>query len=65
MRVCAVTTTTAVRHPAGVGMIVASPVYAANNSEYLANFTRGDYHGTVVWSWQQAMMVQGRGLQSL
>lgn len=46
-------------------MIVASPVYAVNNSQFLANFTRADYHGTVVWSWQQAMMVQGENLYSL
>lgn len=40
-------------------MVVANPAYGANNPQYLANFTTADYHGTVVWSWQQAMMVQG------
>ena len=42
-------------------MIVASPAYASDNPQYLKNFTRGDYHGTVIWNWQQALMIQGEG----
>ena len=48
--------------PAGlltpVGMVVANP--ALSGSEVLiANFTNSAYHGTVVWSWQLAMMAEG------
>jgi hypothetical protein len=47
--------------PAGlstpIGMLVANPVFAG--PEVQARFTNGAYHGTVVWSWQQAMMVAG------
>lgn len=47
--------------PAGlstpIGMLVANPVFAGR--EVQARFTNGAYHGTVVWSWQQAMMVAG------
>jgi hypothetical protein len=47
--------------PAGlltdVGMLVANPVLA--DPELRREFTRFDYHGTVVWSWQQALMVAG------
>jgi hypothetical protein len=47
--------------PAGlatpVGMLVANPAFAG--PELQARFTNGAYHGTVVWSWQQAMMVAG------
>jgi hypothetical protein len=54
---------TAVMHPypAGlmtpVGMVVANPVYADDALE--AIFTKGHYHGPVVWPWQQAMMAAG------
>lgn len=47
--------------PAGlmtpVGMVVANPVYASDALEGI--FTRGHYHGPVVWPWQQAMMAEG------
>lgn len=49
--------------PAGlamdVGLVVANLVFAGDDS-IAANFTSQDYHGTVVWSWQLAMM--GKGL---
>ena len=47
--------------PAGlltpVGMLVANPVFA--DASVRARFSSSDYHGTVVWSWQQAMMAAG------
>jgi hypothetical protein len=47
--------------PAGlrtsVGLVVANPAYAPDAVKRL--FTRKDYHGTVVWSWQQAMLASG------
>lgn len=47
--------------PAGlrtnVGVVVANPVFAPPSVQAL--FTRRDYHGTVVWSWQQAMLASG------
>jgi hypothetical protein len=47
--------------PAGllteVGMVVANPVYAAPAVQ--AEFTNNAYHGTVIWSWQQAVMAAG------
>jgi hypothetical protein len=47
--------------PAGlltdVGMVVANPVYAAPAIQ--ADFTNNAYHGTVIWSWQQAVMAAG------
>jgi hypothetical protein len=46
--------------PAGlltpVGVVVANPVYAPAIQEKL---TRNAYHGTVVWSWQQAVLAAG------
>lgn len=47
--------------PAGLrtdsGVVVANAVFA---SDTLKNtFTRGDYHGCVIWSWQQAMLAAG------
>jgi hypothetical protein len=52
--------------PAGlrtdVGMLVANPAYA-NDPAASAMFTRADYHGTVVWSWQQAAMAAGLSRQ--
>lgn len=45
-----------------VGLFVANPAYSGNTS-FAANFTRGDYHGTVVWGWQLAMMGAGLGRQ--
>jgi hypothetical protein len=47
--------------PAGlltdVGVVVANPVYA--NSEIKAQLTKNAYHGTVIWSWQQAVLAAG------
>jgi hypothetical protein len=46
----------------GVSLVVANPAYG-ENPVYAQNFTTGAYHGTVVWSWQLAMMVKGLELQ--
>ena len=47
--------------PAGlmtpIGMVVANPVYADKN--VWSRFGNQAYHGTVVWSWQQAVMAAG------
>lgn len=47
--------------PAGlltaVGPVVANPVYAGEDLQPL--FGRARYHGTVIWSWQQAMLAAG------
>lgn len=47
--------------PAGlltdVGLVVADPAYA--NDEIEAKFDRNRYHGTVIWSWQQAVLAAG------
>lgn len=47
--------------PAGlmtpVGLLVANPVFAAEDLQ--ARFGPGAYHGTVVWSWQQALLAAG------
>ncbi|HUS67478.1 MAG TPA: hypothetical protein VMZ28_23235 [Kofleriaceae bacterium] len=47
--------------PAGlrtpVGVVVANPAYA--DEALQARFTPAHYHGTVVWSWQQAMLAAG------
>ncbi|KAI9881096.1 MAG: hypothetical protein M1830_008254 [Pleopsidium flavum] len=52
--------------PAGlltsVGVVVANPAYGLL-PEYAANFTNSAYHGTVVWSWQLAMLARGLELQ--
>ena len=49
-------------YPAGlltpVGMLVANPAFAESAS-LRALFTRDRYHGTVVWSWQQALFAAG------
>ncbi|PVH77229.1 hypothetical protein DL98DRAFT_638788 [Cadophora sp. DSE1049] len=54
------------RFPAGlltdVGMVVANPAYG-DDPIYAANWTTNAYHGTVVWSWQLAMMAKGLELQ--
>jgi hypothetical protein len=41
----------------GAGMVVANPVFA--NDTLQARFTNHAYHGTVVWSWQQALFAGG------
>jgi hypothetical protein len=47
--------------PAGlltpVGVVVANPVYAAPIIQ--GKLTRSAYHGTVIWSWQQAVLAAG------
>ena len=47
--------------PAGlltpIGLLVANPVFA--DPDVQARFTSADYHGTVVWSWQQAVLTAG------
>jgi hypothetical protein len=47
--------------PAGlltdVGMVVANPVFASVAIQ--SKFTSSAYHGTVIWSWQQAVMAAG------
>ena len=47
--------------PAGlltdVGVVVANPVYAASAIQAVLN--RNAYHGTVIWSWQQAVLAAG------
>ncbi len=47
--------------PAGlrtpVGIVVANPAYGSD--ELRREFTRADYHGTVIWSWQQALLAEG------
>ena len=47
--------------PAGLetdaGVVVANPVYAARAVQ--ARLTRNAYHGTVIWSWQQAVLAAG------
>ncbi|KAF2794194.1 hypothetical protein K505DRAFT_361297 [Melanomma pulvis-pyrius CBS 109.77] len=45
-----------------VGLFVANPAYGGDPS-YAQGFTRTDYHGTVVWSWQLAMMGAGLARQ--
>jgi hypothetical protein len=47
--------------PAGlltdVGVVVANPVYASPAIQ--SKLTKNAYHGTVVWSWQQAVLAAG------
>ena len=47
--------------PAGlltdVGLLVANPAFA--NAQLQRDFGRSAYHGTVVWSWQQALLAAG------
>ncbi len=47
--------------PAGLitdaGMLIANPAYA--DTTLWPKFTNAAYHGTVIWSWQQAMWVAG------
>src|SRR5262249_9648272 len=52
--------------PAGrrppVGVLVANPAFAPDAATR-ARFSRGHYHGTVVWSWQQALLAAGLARQ--
>ena len=41
-----------------VGLPVANPAYVADAAAR-ARFSRASYHGTVVWSWQQALLAAG------
>ncbi|KAI1759171.1 carbohydrate-binding module family 52 protein [Hypoxylon sp. FL1150] len=41
-----------------VGLVVANPAYGADTVD-MREFTESAYHGTVVWSWQLAMMAAG------
>jgi glycogen debranching enzyme len=47
--------------PAGlftpVGLLVANPAFAGRETQ--SRFSNTAYHGTVVWSWQQAMLAAG------
>jgi glycogen debranching enzyme len=45
-----------------VGLFVANPAYGGDPL-YAARFTNRDYHGTVVWGWQLAMMAAGLARQ--
>lgn len=45
-----------------VGLFVANPAYAGATST-ADGFSKSDYHGTVVWSWQLAMMGAGLSRQ--
>jgi hypothetical protein len=51
--------------PAGlltdIGLLVADPVFASPAVQ--ARFSRNAYHGTVVWSWQQAVLAAGLARQ--
>ncbi len=40
-----------------VGLLVANPAYARDTLE--PEFGRNRYHGTVIWSWQQAVLAAG------
>ncbi|KAF2708742.1 hypothetical protein K504DRAFT_467975 [Pleomassaria siparia CBS 279.74] len=52
--------------PAGlatpVGLFVANPAFGGD-ADYASEFTRIDYHGTVVWSWPLSMMAAGLSKQ--
>jgi hypothetical protein len=45
-----------------VGLLVANPAYS-NDAGFANGFSQRDYHGTVVWSWQLAMMGAGLSRQ--
>ena len=45
----------------GVGMVVANPAYADAATQALLG--RNAYHGTVIWSWQQALLAAGLARQ--
>jgi hypothetical protein len=44
-----------------VGMVVANPVFADDGLK--SRFTNHAYHGTVIWSWQQALFASGLARQ--
>jgi hypothetical protein len=41
-----------------IGMLIANPAYSSNTS-HISEFSPAAYHGTVVWSFQQAIMAAG------
>ena len=41
----------------GAGLVVANPAFAPESLE--PSFDRNHYHGAVVWSWQQALLLAG------
>lgn len=45
----------------GAGLLVANPAYAPEALE--PAFGRNRYHGTVIWSWQQALLAAGLAFQ--
>jgi hypothetical protein len=45
-----------------VGLFVANPAYAGD-ANFAGSFSQTAYHGTVVWSWQLAMMGAGLSRQ--
>ncbi|KAJ1325948.1 Amylo-alpha-1,6-glucosidase [Microdochium nivale] len=45
-----------------LGLVVSNPAYAGD-ARLAGALTTGAYHGTVVWSWQMAMMAAGLGRQ--
>jgi hypothetical protein len=45
----------------GAGMLVANPAFAAPETQ--ARFGPNAYHGTVIWSWQQALVAAGLAQQ--
>lgn len=45
----------------GVGMLVANPVFA--DAALQKRFSPAAYHGTVIWSWQQALVAAGLARQ--
>jgi hypothetical protein len=45
----------------GAGMVVANPVFCTPTLQNI--FSRNAYHGTVVWSWQQALFAAGLARQ--
>lgn len=45
----------------GAGMLVANPAFASDEEKKL--FTNSAYHGTVIWSWQQAVAAAGLARQ--
>jgi hypothetical protein len=44
-----------------IGLLVANPAFAAPETQ--ARFGKDAYHGTVVWSWQQAVLAAGLSRQ--
>jgi hypothetical protein len=45
----------------GAGMVVTNPAFA--DASFQKRFNKNAYHGTVVWSWQQALAAAGLARQ--